>query len=295
MYRGSDKKIIKLLDIQKLRNKYPVGVDVADVNKNGFPEIFITSLDTYQNRVTSLVLEYDGTEFKTLAKNLSWYLRVVNLNDSTHLLLGQKHSKNAPFKGKVYQMKWEKSKLVTDIQILPSRGVNVMGLAYGDLKNNSKNIVIGYNKMNNIKVINPSTGKKIWQNREAYGGNSLYYQLDGSASIDREYLPMRLMFKDVNSDGTLEVIAVRNHEVTRNLLGKFRHYNKAHIEILTWDGIGLAQKEKTEEIGSYMRDFTIGDFDNDGKEEFIIAIVQKEGKSIFNKPQCSLVVYELNN
>ncbi len=295
MFRGSEKKVIKLADIYKIRNKYPIGVDIADLNKNGYPEIFITSLDTYQNRVTSIVLEYDGEMFNVISKNLSWYLRVVNIKDSIPLLIGQKHGKNAPYKGKIFQMKWEKAKIVPDKQILPSRGINVMGLAYGDIQNNGKNIVVAYDKMSNFKVINPSTGKKIWGNREKYGGSTLYYQLEGSASIDREYLPMRILLCDMNSDGTQEIIAVKNNEVTRNLLGKFRHFNKSHIEILTWDGIGFAQKEKTETIASYMRDFIIGDFDNDGKNEFIAAIVQKEGKSLFNKPQSSLVIYELNN
>lgn len=294
MYRGSDKKVIKLADIHKVRNKYPIGVDVADINNNGYPEIFVTSLDTYKNRVISLVLEYNGSKFITLTKNLSWYLRVVNIKDTIPMLVGQKHGKNAPYKGKVFQMKWERDKIKPDKQIIPSRGINTMGLAFGDLLNNGKNVVIAYDRMSNFKIINPTTGKKIWNNRDKYGGNSLYYQLEGSASIDREYLPMRMIIKDIDADGIYELVAVKNHEVTRNLLGKFKFFNKSHIEIFSWDGIGLSTKEKTETIGSFMRDFTFGDFDNDGKEEFVAAIVQKEGRSIFNKPQSSLVIYELN-
>ncbi len=293
LYRCKGKNIIKVLDIKKVRNRYPIGIDIADINKNGFKEIIVTCLDMYQNRVNSLVLEYDGEQYNTIVKNYPWYLRVVNVNDSTPLLLGQRHGKNAPFKGKIFEMKWEKSQYKPGKQLLPSRGINVIGVAYGDLMNNGKNVVAGYTKLDNIRILNTTTGKKIWDSRERFGGTTLFYKLDGSSSIDREYLAMRLLVKDVNANGKKELIAVKNHEVARNILAKFKYYNKSHIEILTWDGLGLTSIEKTNSISGNIRDFTIGDFNNDGKDEFVAALVQKEGRSLFNKPQSCIISYQM--
>ncbi len=49
---------IKILAQRHLDNL--IGVDVADINANGYPEIFVTSLNPHRNMVNSFVLEFDG-------------------------------------------------------------------------------------------------------------------------------------------------------------------------------------------------------------------------------------------
>ena len=50
---------------------------------------------------------------------------------------------------------------------------------------------------------------------------------------------------------------------------------------------------KTGILPEFIRDFVIGDFDNDGKDELVAALVHREGKFILSKPKCSFIVLEL--
>lgn len=50
MYRCVDNKFIKIKDIKKIRNKYPIGIDIADINGNGIPEDLCHDAWFYQNQ-----------------------------------------------------------------------------------------------------------------------------------------------------------------------------------------------------------------------------------------------------
>ncbi len=295
MYKCKEKKLVKVKDIQKIRFKYPIGVDIADINGNGFSEIFIIALDTYQKRASTMVIEFDGTNYNTIVKSTPWYLRVVKIKDNPPLLLGQRHAKNSPFRGDIHEMKWDKEKYVPHKKIHSSKNlhVNVLGLGYGDLLNNKKPTVVSYDKRNAIKIISNS-GDVIGESEKALGGSNFFYILDGlSTEEEHIYLPMRLVLSDVDSDSICEIFAVKNYDVTRNIFGKFRHFNKCHIETMQWDGISLNTTWKTGTISGFIRDFVIADFDNDGQDEFIAGLVHKEGKFLFVKPKCSIITYEL--
>ena len=293
MYRCIDNKLIKIKDIKKIKNKYPIGIDIADINGNGIPEIFVTTLDFTRTRATAFVLEFDGEQFNTISKKIRFYLRAVKLSDTTHMLFGQSSSIAGAFSGKTYEVKWDKKKYVSKKQILPSRKINVLGLAYGPIMN--KNAIVAYDRYDNINIFD-NNGKEVWNSQEAYGGNTLYYkqQARGEASTENiDYLPMRIHIDDLNNDGSAEVIAVKNHPGKLNFLGKVRYFKKTHIEILTWDGIGLASQWKSRVLSNYIRDFAIGDFDNDGKDEFVAALVLRESKSFFVKQKSSIIAFDM--
>ena len=105
---------------------------------------------------------------------------------------------------------------------------------------------------------------------------------------------MRLLVADTNADGDSEVIAVKNHEFARMKLERFRKFTNAHIEALTWDGLGLTTRWKTRKISGFIRDYAVGDFDNDGKIELIAAVILDEGRTvIISEPQSTIIAYEM--
>jgi TolB-like protein len=317
LYRYANKKILKVKDIMDLKDRYPIGIDIADINGNGIPEIFITTLSFTQNQVNSLVLEYDGEQYNVIAKNIPYYLRVVKSNESNPILFGQIGSAEGPFKGKIYKMKWSDTtfsykrkwsgigiktidvehkelKYKTDKLIMPSKSINVLGLAYGDIMDKDKNSVVAYDKFNNIKVFNLA-GREVWDTHETYGGSTLYYKLpkEETATENFQYLSMRIIIKDINNDGKLEVIVVKNHPFAHNIIGKVRRYIKSHIEVLGWDEYGMSTQCRTRIIHDHIRDFAIDDFDGDGEDEFIAALIIKEKKSVFTTPRSSIITYEI--
>jgi hypothetical protein len=105
---------------------------------------------------------------------------------------------------------------------------------------------------------------------------------------------MRLLVTDTNGDGESEVIAVKNYNVTGGHLQRFRKYTNAHVESMIWDGLGLQTRWKTRKISGFIRDYTIGDFDNDGKIELVAAVILSEGSIVLiGEPKSTIIAYEL--
>jgi hypothetical protein len=105
---------------------------------------------------------------------------------------------------------------------------------------------------------------------------------------------MRLLVWHNRAKKENEVIAVNNHDLTRRTI-EYRYFTKTHIASFSWDGVGLGPNWKTRQITGYIQDFIIGDFDNDGQEELIAALIMKEGRvALITEPKSTLIGYELS-
>lgn len=289
-YRYKNKKLTKIADIFKIRSKYPLSIYVADINNNGFPEMYITTLNTYQSRVLSFVVEYDGAEYKTLAKNIPYYLKIIYNDKNTPQLFGQRHRKNTPYKGSVHYMQIKNGKYVPGKMLMSLSSHNLLGFDYGSFSSKI-NAGVAYSKYGRLSLLSTS-GKTQWESKDRYGGSPLYYQIDaGAIDNNREYLVPRITIN--NNNGEKRVFAVKNYEVAKNIFGKFRHYNKGQLEIFKWDGIGLESEWKSQLMRGCIRDFIVADFDNDQTNELIVALNYKQGTFFGIKAKSSLIVFEL--
>ena len=106
---------------------------------------------------------------------------------------------------------------------------------------------------------------------------------------------MRLVVWQNPANKESEVIAVKNYELTGRKLA-YRKLTKTHIEAFTWDGVGLRPNWKTRTMTGYIPDYAIGDFDNDGRDELIAALILKEGKVVLlTEPKSTIIAYELSS
>ena len=96
---------------------------------------------------------------------------------------------------------------------------------------------------------------------------------------------------DINKDGKNDVITAKNYRLSELL--SYRHFTHGEIEIRSWDGIGLAVLWRTRKLSGYISDFSIGDFDNDGKDELVTALVIKTGSVATTTPKSALTAFEL--
>jgi hypothetical protein len=161
--------------------------------------------------------------------------------------------------------------------------------------NDKQDTAVAYKENDHIQIID-AAGKEMWKSGERYGGSTLYFagKLTDIGEVQNpQYYPMRLVVADANGDGDTEVIVVKNYEVGGMKLEKFRKFTNAHFESLFWDGLGLAASWKTRKISGFIRDFALGDFDNDGIIELIAAVIVKEGAIIMTTPKSTLIAYEL--
>lgn len=272
-----------------------IGVDVADINANGYPEIFVSALGAQHNQVKSFVLEFNGQTYIELVKNSPWYFRVVEHTTRGRILLGQKHKTESPFSGKIVEMVWESAEYVPANKVFFSKRerANVIGFALGNAMNTGTEIAVAFDKHDRLRIYDPA-GKEIWKDEERSGGTPRYYELPNAGSADTKnlaYYPMRIQIRDIDGDGKNEVITVKNKRFSQLL--SFRKFTNGEIEIRSWNGIGLVVLWKTRKLSGYISDFAVGDFDNDGQDELIAALIAKTGATVATTPKSSVIAYEL--
>ena len=296
VYRSKNKRFLKIAETPNERYKNFIGVDVADINGNGYSEIFVSGLDSHRKGVHSMVLEWDGAHLKKIVDNSSWYYRVAKLAGRGTVLLGQQQKQRNPFRGNLYEMLWKQGSYVAGEKILFLRQNNLIGLTIGDVMNDDRDMVVAYNQRDHLQVIDQA-GKVEWRDNEYLGGSMLYFLLPKAGREEtekRHYFPMRVRIEDIDRDGKKEVIAAKNQEMTGKHLEEFRKFQNGRIMGLSWDGIGLARMWMTRKVSGHISDFFIGDFDNDGQDELVASVVVKEGSIVMTSPKSTLIVYELN-
>lgn len=297
IYRFAQGRQQTVADLDTGRFTRNISVSVGDINGNGTPEIFVTALNLPLNAAESSVFEYDGHAYQRLVEKSHYYYSVVHHPTLGSLLLGQRQgsSSSTPFDEPIFQMTWKGADYIPDRQVLPGRRANVLGLAYGDITNSGDDVIVAYNPLDHLRVLLP-TGKVEWQDDETYGGTVLYFALPPEAPGAGDtpfYLPVRLRCMDLDKNGRYEVLAFRNSGSTGRLLGTQRYFKHSRIEALQWDGLGLTPLWKTRDIAGRVQDFTVADFDNDGADELLVAVVSKDGAVIFTDARSSLIAFDL--
>jgi len=257
-----------------------VALDIADINKNGYPEIFVTSLNIHREGLRSFVLEYNGSTYMTLTEDERYYFRVIDGPGKTKVLLGQK-SAGHPFHGSIYTMKAAGKQYVTDQKLAMPRNVSVLSLARGAVTAEDAVEYVLINEHGRLAIVN-DIGKISWKSNKSFGGTAHYFLLirndpDGSFQ-ERVYLNPRILFHDIGDDGKLEVLALRNEELGGGVLGRYKRFEKGSLKILSWDGISLSSVFKTRSVPGWISDFAIADIDGDGAEDLVACVV---GKSKF--------------
>jgi len=273
-----------------------IAVDVADINNNGTNEIFVTGLNATKNYVDSFVLEYDGQNFNKIVTGSPWAFRVADLPHRGKVLLGQRLDNNAPFRGAISEMVWQGGDYVAQETVRSPRQANVLGFTLGDVMNDGQEVCLAFNETDRIQIMDTQSGEKLWQSSEQYGGSHLYMagpKREAGDHLNRRYLPMRLLVTDLKDDGTNEVVVVKNFEMANRLLQEFRKFSDARIEGMVWDGLGLSPQWQTRKISGFIRDYGVGDFDNDGRQEIVAAVVSSLGSMIMSEPKSSIIAYEI--
>ena len=118
VYRYEQQRFYQVTEYAEGSKGINIGVDVADINGNGIPEIIVTSLTLTRKALASFVLEWDGKAFKRIVDNAPWYFRVCDLPDRGKVLLGQEPRFGSPFKGKIFEMIWRNGRNTNPTDVL---------------------------------------------------------------------------------------------------------------------------------------------------------------------------------
>ena len=293
VHRFENKSFLKIKEIAGKGSQRFIGVDVADINGNGRAEIFVTSLKGAGQSLDSFVLEWDGGGFRRISQGDPWYYRVIHVPERGKVLLGQRRKLDEPFTPGIYRLAWGDGGYGPEERLTLPKGINVFGLALGDVMNKGQQMIAAFDGSDHIRIFSPS-GEEQWKSVDPYGGsvNYLEFYTHESAATERLYLPQRIYVQDVDGDGDHELVVVSNQGSLGRLFSRYRKFTSGQIVSLSWKNIGLALNWETPKISGCISDYAIGDFDNDGMDEIIAAAVFEQG-SIATDPKSSILGYDL--
>lgn len=288
----SGNKLVVEKKLEFSSNLRIVSLDIADINNNGYPEIFVTSLDIHREGLQSFVLEYNGSNYVTLIDDESYYYRVIEGPDQSKILLGQK-SVSHPFKGGIYIMTASGNQYIPGQKLRMPRSTSALSVAKGPVTSKDSSEYVLTNENGRLSVIS-DTGKVEWEGTNKFGGTAHYLLLprddtDGSYR-ERAYLNPRILFYDIGGDGKQEILAVRNREWGGGSFGRIKRFTDGNLEVLSWNGIALAPVFKTRSVQGWISDFAITDIDGDGIDELIVSMVGKSKFSLGKKSRISNII-----
>ena len=295
IYRNVAQRFTQVREIPGESHFRYISVDVADINDNGKAEIFVTNLNTLQNRLASFVTEWNGSEFVTISKEENWYYRVLETTTRGTVLLAQKRGIRDLFLSAVHQLEWRAGNYASVGTVRIPDDLNLFSFTLGDVMNNDREEIVALGEDDYLQLFTQG-GTREFKSDEHYGGSVNYLDTKKnteSAETDRVYLAQRIFIKDLDKNGQNEVIVVKNHSGSGRLFQRFRHYTSAEIVSMSWDNMGLAVNWKTRKIHGYVSDYVIGDFDNDGEPELVASVVMKRGATFLAKPKSTIISYDI--
>jgi len=297
IYRMENRRLVKQVVAAEANRSTYISVDAADINLNEVPELYITSLGSGHTIVDSFVLEYAGGTYKTLSENDNRYYLVANTPERGTMLLGQRHRYGAEsiFNEPIFEMNWEGNQLIATRQVFPGRKANLMGFAYGDITQTGSSVAAAYNQWDNLRIYKTG-GEKIWEDAERSGGERLFFILPKTDTDEqnKQFFPLRIRIEDINRDGNVEVLIARQDDTMKGMLKNIRMFKNAKITSMIWNGLNLTPQWSTPSVSGRISDFTVGDIDNDGADELVIALVAKEGAIIFTDSVSSIIAFDLD-
>ncbi len=303
IYQRRDKEFKLLKRISGNAYDSYLSVDVADINGNGIKEIIITNV-TGKNILNSFVLEYKEKKYTKIASRLKWFLRVINPNSMTPLLLGQGKWIDAPYSTPIHKIGWKGGKYRAVKRMEIPQGLSVYGITIDRIGEGRTERVMALDEYDHLCIYKKTdkplekihivggSDELIWKSQDVFGGTSNSFDVDsvtGGNADDKEmtYVNVRILTYDINKDGKKEIIIVKNLAPGGRMFDNVKLFTRSEIYNLEWDGLGLVQNWKTKKIQGYVADYQFKDIDNDGENEVVLAIRLSMKRSV-------VVAYDLN-
>jgi TolB-like protein len=261
---------LNLIETIPMGNRYQVhNVNSADLNGNGRDEIYISAADS--KGPGSKGVEWDGTRFVELFKNVRWYIKPINIPDIGEVLVGQS-SDIAPVVPGLYQLSYNGKTLIRQERLSIPREINLFNFTYADLDGDGQHEIVALDESFKLTVY--KSGSMVWRSVERFAGTRRFLggepdmtgstrsadldEIDGVGDQYREtYVPSRILVSDVDKDGMDDVIINRNPETLSTVVPRMIQYPNGTMVGLKWNGIGLEELWRTRKIDGYVIDYQV--------------------------------------
>lgn len=304
--KGDDFNLIQQIPGKSFENY--IGVDVADINRNGVKEIIVSCLAGDQ--VRSFVVEFRDGKFVTIASGLPWFLRVIENASGAPILMGQRRGMEKTFDTQIHEIVWRNGAYQEGQRMRIPQGLSVYGLTLEKLGAGGTERVIALNDwdylcifeqtekpLSKIAIVGGSD-EFIWKSDEVFGGSNTHIEpMRQSGSNKAEdanetnYINLRILTYDTNKDGKREIIIVKNSSSSARLFQNIKLFSSAEVYNLDWDGMGVVENWRTKKINGYVADYQFKDIDNDGENEIVLSLVLSVGGTI--RDRSVIVAYKM--
>lgn len=277
-------------------------VSVADLNRNGKPEIYVSAADNKNPR--SLAFEWLGTnKANYLFMDAPWYIRAMQLPGEGMVLAGQRADFDKAIAPGIFRLNLEKNALKAGSPIAVPNSVNLFEFVITDLDNDGSQEIIAIDQDDHLRVMR-SAGTVLWKSDEFYGGTTRF--IGGESAIDvtghmnnekeaRIYVPSRIIVADLNNDGTVDILINKNLSTSSRLFKNMKNYPSGEIHALTWNGIALTEMWRTRKIDGYIVDYLLRPNETKTGAELLVGIILNSSAfDIFTEQTSTMLSYQLD-
>ncbi len=274
-----------------------IGVDAADVNRNGKQEVFVTQFNQSSNRLISFVLEWDGERMQRIAAQLPWYFRRIDMFRHGRVLIGQRQGTGKPFATGIFIMQWTADAYTPGERLTLPQDMSIFGFAFGAVRSPDTPEVVKYDSDGYVQVLS-SSGEEKWITTERYGGGSNFILVVDESQWDVEnyvYLPPRIHLLDTDGDQINEILVINNQQgfTGSRALANQRYYSKGRLDWLKWHSTGVRSITRTLDMAKFIVDSALVDVDGDGNLEAVAAVVKKT-RGVTTKGSSYIVSFKID-
>lgn len=258
-------------------------LDVADVNGNNRPEIFVSFMGDRRN-VLSSVFEAEKGTFRRIAE-LPGFLRVLVSQRRGLVLLGQEYEETRFFGGTPREYSWSGTGYVAGAEFSLPKETNLYGFVSADF-GEPHALITALDEKGRLSVY--SRGTLMWKSEERYGGSetvAVESSTDAYNLTQKVALKGRFFAQDLDNDGKDEIIIPRN-------IGSedFASPGEAELYVLEWTGARLEPRLVVKKAPGAILDLRTVRRDA-GEAEAPVLVEIKAG--IFSKAGSRLIIYPL--
>lgn len=234
-----------------------IHLDVADLNRNGIAEI--VAVRYVSGKAFSEILEFDGKEYRRIAVDLPYFLRVVDLGAEGIVLTGQESDPASIFTGPIFRLAVNRhgsGELPEKRAPLPlPQGSWIY--SFVPLKYDGTVRYAAVGEGNRLRLFD-GQGQKLWEGVDAVFGTETTLEAPVSSGTGpagqplhkRIHLPGRLVAADLDGDKTDELVMANNIVRAGAFFENLKLYSNAELLCFAQNGTSLDLAWRTAEVGS---------------------------------------------
>ncbi|MBU2536827.1 MAG: VCBS repeat-containing protein [Proteobacteria bacterium] len=277
-------------------------ITVADLNKNGKPEVYVSAADSKQPH--SFAFEWLGTDKANyLFQDQRWYVRAMPIPGEGTVLAGQRAASDKAVAPGIYRLDLRNDALTAGSPMEVPANVNLFEFTIADLDNDGSREIIAIDEYDRLRVLR-SSGTVLWKSDEFYGGTTRFIggadamgaaRTSNQESSTRIYIPSRIIAYDVNGDGQQDIIINKNLSTSSRIFENMKNYPSGEIHALSWNGLALSELWRTRKIDGYIVDYLLRpNADKKSAELLVGLIVSSSSLDLFGDQTSTMLIYQLD-